>query len=174
MEDENPYRAPEIVAAAMLRRTPRAGLKLGLLCVGWTLIFLINLPEPLSMLSEGVYEHGAAGMFVAAAVLFLLGGAVCTAQRNLGLTLVFGGVPVGLSQVFPILQFMAELIAIGIGEAMGVVEYIGEVGHRDMVWRAASELGGFAVTFLTGGLLMGAAIAFGLAIRAVLPGRNSR
>ena len=174
MEAENPYRAPQNVAAAMLRRTPRAGHKAGLLLVGWALAFLINLPGPRFMLSAGVYEHGAAGMFVAAAVLFLLGGAVCTAQRNLGLALVFGGVPVGLSQVYPILQFVAELIAISIGEVLGVVEYIGEVGHRDMVWRAVGELGGFAVTFFTGGLLMGAAIACGLAIRAVMPGRKSR
>lgn len=172
MEDENPYCAPENVGAILPRRTPGAAHKLAWLWVGWTAVFLVNLPEPFFFCTEVVSKHGAAGMFVAAAVLFLLGGGISAARRNLGLALVFGGVPVGLSQIFPVLHFAALLIALGLGQFMGVAEFQEPVGHRDLIGQATSELGGFVVTIFMGGMLMGAALLLGMLIRAVAPIRK--
>ncbi len=84
--------------------------------------------------------------------------------------MVVGGVAVALSQVFPIVQMMAGLVGFAVAKRIGVPVDVRDGG---MDWAAGppnadTVVAGFVVTMITGGLLLLASIAAGLAIRAVL------
>jgi hypothetical protein len=164
MQDANPYQAPvgfegnEPVAAT--RRLPIR------LLVGWTAVCLLNMPLPLLLAGEVTKHHGRTGMLVASATLFLVGAWVCVAQPKLGLALVVGGAPIALSQIVPFLQIMAGLVALAVGEFFQQVE-----NQDDVPGQVVSEPGGFILTMITGGLLMGAALTLGLLMRALIPTR---
>lgn len=165
MNDANPYQAParvegETPPLSAARRIPKR------LLAGWTAVFLLNMPLPLLYGWIFTQNHGRAGMFAAAATLLLLGGWVCVTQRKLGLALVVGGAPLALSQIFPLAQFMAGLVALIIGDFFRQVE-----NKDDTVGEVVSEPGGFLVTMITGSLLMGAALVLGLLLRALMPAR---
>jgi hypothetical protein len=165
MEEANPYQAPASVEGET-PPPPAAGRLPMRLLAGWTAIFLLNMPLPLLFAGEVTRNHGRSGVFVASATLWLLGGWVCVAQRKVGFALAVGGAPVALSQIVPLLQIMAGIVALTVGELFQQVE-----NKDDAVGQVVSEPGGFLLTMITGSLLMGAALVLGLLLRALMPAR---
>lgn len=165
MEDANPYQAPASLEAESPQPSTAARLPVRLLA-GWTAVFLLNMPIPLLLGGEVTKNHGRFGMFVAAATLLLLGGWFCVSQRKLGWSLAIGGVPIALSQLVPFLQMIAGIVALSIGEFFQQIE-----NKDDALPQVVGEPGGFLLTIVTGSLLMGAALALGLLMRALMPTR---
>src|SRR5262249_17793790 len=105
-------------------------------------------------------QHGKLGMGVALLSFLACGCYLCAYHRKLALALIVGGVLVALTQVFPILQIMAWLIGMGICPAFGQTSS----GEDEATPHLTGELGGFVVTLVTGGILIGAAACSGVAI----------
>ena len=133
--------------------------------LAWLMVFLANLPIPLMFGWIFTAKHGRLGMAAAILLWWLMGHQICRTSRGFNLALVTGGLLVGLSQIFPILQSQAGAWSLGIGSKLGQVKPVH--GEEFMV---LTELGGFLVTMLTGGILIAVALACGSVIRAITPG----
>jgi MFS family permease len=128
----------------------------------WVAVFILNLPVPLLFAEEMTREHGRVGMAVAAVLILACGILVCCAvDRKIFGFFIFGAVIVGLAQMAPVLQFIAGLIAI-------LFAHILRVGLIESDDSVKNELGGFIITFVTGGILIAASAIIGGAIYASL------
>lgn len=130
------------------------------MCRAWLVVFLANLPVPLFFGWAFTTQHGRFGMATAIVVWWLLGHQVCKASRWCGLAIVAGGIFVAMSQFLPVLQLYAGAVSLGIGSRLG--QAWDEGGEQQVT----TELGGFLVTMLTGGLLMVVAVMCGSIISA--------
>jgi hypothetical protein len=105
-------------------------------------------------------QHGKLGMGVALVSFLACGCYLCAYHRKLAVALLVGGVLVALTQLFPILQIVAGLIGMAVGQAFGQTSS----GEDEATPHLTGELGGFVVTLITGGILIGAAACSGVAI----------
>ena len=101
---------------------------------------------------------GRWGMLVAIGVLLVLGSGVCIGHRKAGTALIAGGVIVSLTQIFPLPHIVAGMIGLELADKAGMID--------DAV-KLPSILGGFVVTFVTGGLLIALAGAIGAIVHLV-------
>lgn len=167
MEDANPYQAPSNHETDSPRASTADLDSLKPVWRRWSRVFALNMIVPLLFGLPMTFGIGWVGMFAAVPVLFALGGCVCACQPNIGRALIRGGVLVALSQLFPVLQIMAGLVAMDLTAVLGQVK--ATVGRPPEV---ASVSGGFLMTIFTGLLLMCAALFLGLLIQAILPDRS--
>jgi len=79
------------------------------------------------------------------------------------MSIVAGGILVALLQFFPVLQMTAGFVSINIGSRLNQAPEVGHGGPQQM-----TELGGFLVTMLTGGMLLAVALVCRSRIRAVI------
>jgi hypothetical protein len=163
----NPYAAPQSDSADLSRERRSDGGNSKRRYFGWLAVFALNLIVPLSIGWMTTELHGRIGMFFAMLMLLGLGFGICRTAHHIGFALVVGGVAVGLSQVFPILQLMGGTIAFAPANGIGLTERA-EFGPPNV----DTVVAGFVVTMTTGGLLAAASIVAGLAIRAVLSARH--
>lgn len=139
---------------------------LGPLQLGWIAVFLFNLTFPLLFGWRLGGSNGRIGMFAAILILLAAGYWICSARRELGRLLVIGGAFVGLAQIYPILQIVAGLGGMVVGQALG------QVGPDDLAPPTPlTQVGGFIVTLTTGALLMLASTALGYAAQRIRPWR---
>jgi hypothetical protein len=124
----------------------------------WGGVFMFNILVPAFFGWLSTTESGRTGMVIAVVVQLCAGFWVCAKVRTIGLYLVIGGFAVALSQVFPILQFIAGAVALGIGRVLGLAN------TEDNV---TSEFGGFIVTMITGGILMALSAGCGFLVQQI-------
>lgn len=163
-DEPNPYQAPQSDAAQapQFADLPTKGKKR--LYVAWFFVFALNLIVPALIGWQMTEDGGRIGMLAAGMLLLAVGYWICAVARQLGFALVVGGVAVALSQVFPILQMTAGIVSCALAEAMGLYSSGDDVNPLGTV---AGDVGSFALTLITGGLLMAAALAVGLALRVL-------
>jgi hypothetical protein len=127
--------------------------------LAWTLIFGLNLIVPLLLGWSMCGSRGKVGLCLAVAIYWVLGLLVCSRRKRWGRVLVSGSIPVAFSQFWPFAQMWAGIIAIRLWSILGSksdpIQDFGGV-------RSLSGLGGFVVTWLTGGMLITVAVALGL------------
>ena len=144
---------------------PQDNQRLLTLFTQWLIAFSANMIVPLIFGLSETHENGRDGLWFAVASLFAIGLAVCMFQQRLATTTIIGSVVVGLSQLFPILQIIAGVLAFGMTDRFGL-------RHNDALdsWpRIYNESSGFVVTFVTGSLLILASLITGALIRLNTP-----
>lgn len=114
----------------------------------WSAVFAANLIVPLLFAWELTRGGGRIGMGCAIAWLWLAGAFGLRHPRCPRFALLVGGWAVALSQTTPLLQMVCGAFALS-------------CWHGGMHDKPLSEVGGFAVTALTGGLLLMAALLIG-------------
>ena len=114
----------------------------------WAGVFSANLIVPLWLGWEITRNGGRVGMFIAIAVLLASSLLALSRRPELRKSVVAGGVFTALTQVLPLVQMAAGLLSLSV------------------VDQCCFEAGGFLVTILTAGLLLVAALACGVIIRA--------
>lgn len=131
----------------MTERKSRMGLEYRItLACSWSLVFAANLVVPL-MAGWQITEHGGRiGMSCAIVGYWFVGVVACARGWSVGLALILGGVLVAASQLLPLLQLMAGMFSL-----MAWSPPTG--GTEEWMYKLRlSELGGFTVTTLTGGI----------------------
>lgn len=167
MDDANPYQAPSNFETETSPASTAALDLLRPLWRGWAPVFLLNMIVPLLYGLSMTHGFGRLGMFAAVPVLFALGGWVCACQPKFRRALIRGGVLVALSQLLPVLQIVAGLVAMDLTAMLGQAQ-AAVVRPPEVV----SAPGGFLMTMFTGLLLMCAAFCLGLLLQAILPDRS--
>ncbi len=130
--------------------------------ISWPIVLAANLIVPLILGLEVTREGGRRGMGLAITLVWLMGHLACARSKAIAPRLVIGGFFVGLSQLYPVLQVMAGMVALDIVSQTSMVG----LNLIDMQYRL-TELGGFLTTFLMGGQLVFAAILSGFAVAVV-------
>ena len=166
MDENNPYEAPSHAVHTPLPAANKSARAARFTYISWVFVFALNMAVPLLFSSSLTREHGKLGMSLAALLLFASGCYICAVARKLAAALIAGGVLVALSQLFPILQIIAGMIGMSVGETLGLAR-IGD-GHPTQLF---NEYGGFVVTFATGAILMAAAASAGMLMRSITPAR---
>jgi len=169
LDDRNPYASPQSLTADSLPTTDASDRPSRWVYLVWTIVFVLNLAVPLLIAWTLSNASGRIGMFVAVAVLYLLGSWVCTAHyRHLGVSLIAGGLCVGLTQVFPLLQIIAGSVSFAVATRLGQVDG----RNADLPGNVDSAAAGFIITMTTGVLLMAAALVIGLPLQAIASRRK--
>ena len=135
-----------------------------LLRVGWTLVFLANLRVPL-LFGWGLTDWGGRiGMFAAIGPLYLVGRESCARVRGMNSVIIWGGMLVALSQVYPMVHVFAGGFAF---------RTAGNLGLMTNEWDVDGALAGCIVTLLTGVVLFAIAAVAGLSypIAKMMPDR---
>jgi hypothetical protein len=168
MDDRNPYASPQSLTADTLPTTDVGDRPSRRIYLVWTIVFVLNLAVPLLIAWNVSNDSGGLGMFAAIAALYLLGSWICAKHcRHLGVGLIAGGLCVGLTQVFPLLQIMAGSVGFAIATRLGQVD-----GRNGDLPDVNSAIGGFIITMTTGVLLMAAALVIGLPFQAIASRRK--
>jgi hypothetical protein len=158
---DDPYFAGPVAAKVGRLEPPDGrGISIGL----WVVVFVLNLVIPLMYGLSAARGDARFGMLLGIAILLALGCWASLASRTIGMALLVGGGIVALSQFLPALQILAGLIAVG---AAGIID---GTGGRMAV---GSFLGGLVATVVTGGILIGIALALGLPILGMTSWRPS-
>ena len=133
------------------QRTPRALFEVA---VTWTVLFLGNLILPLLLAIELVHGRGWLGVVAGCTFCWLSGLCLMIMQTASKRTMLIGASLTGLSQLFPILQVLAGIIALTVWQPtahmLGIDERL-----------SANFIGPCFVTMSTGGILMTVAIFSG-------------
>lgn len=120
---------------------------------GWVAVFLANLPLPLLFGFAVTSGNSTLGMLAGVAVVWLIGHFAVARVRPIRTPLMFGGAVIAASQVLPLAQIVAGMLAMT------------AVTGRDVGLQSAPD--GFAVTLLTAALLAVAALALGFVFHAM-------
>jgi hypothetical protein len=123
----------------------------------WTVVFTLNLIVPLILGWSACDVSGRIGMGLAILSYWGLGVLVCSRQERWGRTLVAGAIPMAFLQLLPLAQIVAGILAFRIWTSLGETELPGSL----------SGLGGFVVTWITGGFLIALALLIGMFLVAV-------
>jgi hypothetical protein len=164
IDDANPYEAPRCRVAPA---TSGQSDQLIRIRIAFVIVFLLNLPIALIFgwgLTQG---WGRLGLFSALLVLLVLGYQACGVYRASGPTVIVGGILVALSQFIPILHIFAGVTSFRIAALLGLAH----LTSHDLPENVPDWPGGFFVTLVVGGMLMGFAFVLGLGLRAITPRR---
>ena len=168
---ENPYRAPESDTTAGAIRSGDLDRNA---FITWAIVFGLNMVLPLLFSVELTQHHGRLGMCAASLVLLIAGWVLCALSARTARKLILGAAIVALTQFFPILQIVTGSVSMGIAASFQLADGGGgdldpdEGGFPEIT----SELGGFMVTILVGGILLTFASLIGLVLSLVFPQRS--
>lgn len=161
----NPYASPESsdASAAQDGRIARQIDKFAV--IAWPIVFGLNMIVPAMLGWNMTREQGRMGMFAASGVLLALGWWVCLVKNALARRLIVGSLLTALSQFVPVLQIGAGVAAVALASQLELAD-IGFANAENV-----TELGGFVITFVVGGILIACAGIAGLIAGLVLPQR---
>jgi len=163
LAEKNPYESPKCLAGPLASPADHDDARL--LLTAWATVFVVNMAMPVFFAWSITGESGRIGMIAASVVLFGCGCWICLMARRLAKGLIVGAVLVALTQVFPALQILAGILGLAVAEALHLSQY------RDRGPEITTELGGFVVTLITGGILMGLSGVTGTLVQRLLPSR---
>lgn len=124
---------------------------------GWTVVYLLNLIVPGFLGFIVCKDGGLLGMLLGIAAFYGIVTWGVIRWRRFGRWATLGGVAIALTQFWPVLQMSAGIFALGVwntGTGTGV-------GKNNLGTGALAEVGGFAVTILTGQPLFFGALLIG-------------
>ncbi len=163
-ENDNPYQPPgpiheDVTAGRALdaERTPYG------LMVIWTVLFSLNLIIPVLFGAPMIQQHGAIGMLAAVMLFWIGGGVVCLRARQAAVRMMFGASILAATQLLPIIQMIAGMLALKLTQQAGL---IGDAPDHTPFPLITSELGGFVMTCIVGGMLV--TLVAGLALLSAL------
>jgi hypothetical protein len=160
LQNRNPYDPPRSSLEDLTSAEPANRSAISRLELGWFGVFALNLAFPLLFGWELTRANGRIGMLLAIPVLLAAGRWICREHRDLGRLLVVGGVLVGLSQVYPLLQMVAGIGGMLVGQVLGQVSMAGAATPAPL-----SQVGGFVMALTTGSLLMAFSCLIGYGVK---------
>jgi hypothetical protein len=126
----------------------------------WCRVFILNLLLPSFLSLTWIKEQAWVGMLGGILTCWIFGTGICWYSRVLGTSLFWGGLVVGLSQMFFWLHFV-------VGDwALRTWRELLSLPDQDF-FSLDTALGGFSVTVLTGGILMILSILLGMLVMAL-------
>ncbi len=155
--DANPFAAPQSVIVSGRTRAPRTDLRWHL---AWAVVFGANLIVPLMFGWPMTRGAGRVGLVLGIALMLSLGHWLCSRYARVRFPLVAGGVCVGLSQCWPMLQIWAGIFASAITRTLLQQPFGADQDSPNY----STGLEGLLMTALTGGQLMLAAVMCGYVI----------
>ncbi|MCA9000995.1 MAG: hypothetical protein KDB61_03660 [Planctomycetes bacterium] len=162
MESANPYQSPRAIQRKVHGARGRPSR--------WLIAFLINLPLPV-VLGIGSSEGAAIfGMVLGIVALGVAGWTFCVVALRFSNCFALATGILAISQFFPVLQFIAGLIAIEL-------VFIGRPGpfmEEGPTTELVTFTDGLFTTLITGILLAIPAVLLGLFLRYVWPGYARR
>ena len=166
MDSLNPYEPPKSSTEEVQQADDKSAPSGKLIYVAWVTVCVLNLPMPLRFAWPITESSGRFGMSIAVVALLAAGCWICAKLPKHGVHLLIGAVPVALSQLLPIAQLVAGGLAVMFGQAIGLVNPIGDDGNGEKV---ASEPGGFILTLITGAILMMLSAVCGFLLQRFIP-----
>lgn len=133
----------------------------------WSLLFVANLILPLGFGSQFIKAHGRTGTMLATALIFIGGLCLCWWGPVVARNLRIGSVVTALSQIFFVLHVVLGLIALEVTDQFGLM-----LNAADGVGEANSQLGGFILTMIVGGSLLGCAGGIGAVFGLLMPSHS--
>lgn len=134
--------------------------------IAWSVVFAANLVVTLILGWPMCGPDGKVGLALAVAGYWSLGILGLAGEKRWGRALVYGGIPVGLSQFFPMAQIYAGIFATGVWSRLAP-------GLQHPIFHGSGFglplVGGFVVTGVTGALLMTAAFLIGWVLLKMFP-----
>lgn len=163
MDSVNPYLPPTTASTVEeLSDAPVANAPSNLYGK-WMVVFALNMIMPGLLGWIVTSDQGRLGM-IAGALLMLCGGwTVCYYRPAIAAKTILGAVPIALSQLFPILQFIAGMIGFALADGLGLSI------DDELVGPITSELGSLVVTVVTGSILITEAAVVGWLLSLALP-----
>jgi hypothetical protein len=131
----------------------------------WPVVFMFNLIIPLIFGLDMTPERGRIGIGMGCLSLLTAGWLLCCYSPATLRQIILGGVVVACTQVYPILQLIAGMLALAGAELMGLSVNGDDAGIEYIV----SETGGFVVTVLVGAELIAFSLFIGMLISLFLP-----
>ena len=166
-EDENPYQPvlfqsdPESQTQSDQKRIDRFAM------IAWPVVFGLNLILPWFLSLGLTQRHGRFGVEGALAVLLVCSWSLCYLVPYVARRLIFGSIFTALTQLFPVVQIYAGVIAISLAKKIGMMNYDDDM----QLGSTLSETGGFVVTTIVGGIILGFAFVSGALLTFILPAR---
>jgi hypothetical protein len=170
MDEPNPYEPPKSSEPEFHYATDSNPPSAKMLVVAWVAVCVFNLPIPLLFASSIAKDVGRVGMSMAVLALLAAGCWICANARKVAVCVIVGAIPVALSQLFPIAQMFAGLIAMSLGQALGLVV----LGNDEFGDHFVNEFGGFIVTLITGTSLMMLSAGVGFLLQRFVLARRRR
>jgi hypothetical protein len=133
---------------------------------GWTAVFAVNLIVPIMFGWNVTANAGRGGMFLAIGFLWAVGAIVSLRRNNLARSLIVGAGLFAFTQLFPIAQMFAGMIAVSVWQLISRrPDDRWSAGDDQIYSQLGSDLGGFVVTILVGIQLVVVAVTGGYAVR---------
>lgn len=153
----NPYQAPEGAPGEAIFEVPRQDPRPGSSTALWWMLFGLNLPIP-ALFGMGAAAGTALFGEAAAVLMFGLAGWWATLRYPQWASRILVGAGVmAVSQVMPIPQLVAGMLALSIAEGVGFAN----TGGQGLSMTLTGFVGGFFVTTITGGILLGMTLCIG-------------
>jgi hypothetical protein len=152
----NPYQPPAEIEEDSANRAPQREIDYFSFCC-WPFALALNLIVPLMLAWSITDKHGRIGMFSGIGLILAGGWIVCFYYPSIARRMIGSAVFTAITQVFPIPQMIAGMIALSVVERL-------EANLQDDVDRGFvlifTELGGFVATMIVGAFLL--IFSFGL------------
>lgn len=162
----NPYASPQLPAEEDQDDSSPAGHWV----LGWMIVYPANLVVPYLFAEVVIRGEAYAGMAFGMLTGFVFGLSLCLANPRFASAVVSGGIVVGFLQFFPVLHFLAGMVANWVVRAIGQ----GAPAADGEILMTTTVGGGFVATLVTGGLLLLASFVIGLLIQTALAGKVFR
>jgi hypothetical protein len=111
LDELNPYSPPACLDTASAPVCNRHEHRSTTILTAWTAAFASNLVVPTLFGLAITHNAGRLGMAIAVTVAFATGCWICARHRRIGILLIIGGIPTGLSQAVPVLQIAAGMVS---------------------------------------------------------------
>lgn len=124
----------------------------------WPIVFALNLIVPLLFGGQLVRENGMIGLSVAVGFFLIAGWYVCYASPAVARRLLVGSSITAITQLFPVIQLIAGILALGAVSTLGLSVDDGDLG----IGQISNDAGAFLATMITGSIIAAVAMLFGL------------
>jgi hypothetical protein len=132
---------------------------------GWTILYMLNLIVPVLFGIMVCDKGGLAGMLVGIVIFYVAATFLVIRFHRMGTAAIIGSGVVALSQFWAIAQLYSGLLALSVWGFVSGTKGTNDLGGGNPI---LAELGGCAVTIMTGQPLFALAIIIGLPFAAML------
>ena len=161
-ENSNPYQPPKLNAPSHPGRLGQSTSMPGLRYISWLLAFAVNLVVPILFALDLCCQSALVGMAVGILTLACLGCGICWKFPRFSKSFITATALVAVTQLFPMLQIIAGIIAVLATESIGLRLH-GE-STTSLEWEALPFLAGVLVTLLTGLIVASAGLVLSFAL----------
>ncbi|HEY2412789.1 MAG TPA: hypothetical protein VGI40_11130 [Pirellulaceae bacterium] len=163
-DDINPYESPQEVESVGPLSYSSIDWSASL---WWPVVFGANLIVPVLLGWQIAREYGRFGMCLTSFLFLAAGWALCCLRPAIARRLIAGSAVFAISQLFPLIQMVSGIVAVGAVEWLGLGDDRGDMGISTI----PTFLGGCLATAIVGIILLSIAGVLGFIVSFLLPKR---